>query len=216
MKRVNLLPAWYIKQQHERSRLRVRFTLLLCGVLTLVAWIGFQKSHVASLERHHAALLSQLHELRHVDEDLAAARTELNKAEILRAAYRELGPTVPMSALLQQIQNDLEPGMMLSKVSIDIRDESPRQNGPIDPKSRPKPRPIARLTAIGFAPSDVQIATVIGRYSENPLLSEVTLNYSRPEIVKDYSARRFEIQMIVDLSRLHSEEASPMQQASVR
>lgn len=216
MKRVNLLPAWYIRQQHERSRLRVRFTLLVCGMLTLVAWIGFQKSHMASLERRQAMLLAQLNELHHVDADLAAAKSELNKAEVLRAAYHELGPTVPMSALLQQVQNDLEPGMMLSRVSIDVRDESPRQVGPVDVKSRPKPRPIARVTAVGFAPNDVLIANVIGRYSANPLLSEVTLNYSRPEVVQDYAVRRFEIQMVIDLSRLHAEETQSMQQASVR
>ena len=216
MKRVNLLPAWYIKQQHERSRLRVRITLLVCGMLTLAAWVGFQKSHLASLERRQALLTSQLQELHHVDADLAAAKAELSKAEMLRAAYRELGPTVPMSALLQQIQNDLEPGMMLSRVGIDVRDESPRQVGPVDVKTRPKPRPVAHITAVGFAPNDVLIANVIGRYSSNPLLSEVTLNYSRPELVQEYAVRRFEIQMIIDLSRLNAEDTQPLQQASLR
>lgn len=216
MKRVNLLPPWYIKQCHERSRLRVRITLLLCGILTLVAWVGFQKSHLASLEKRHNMLLKQVAEMKQVDRDLDAAKLELNKAELLRAAYRELGPTVPMSALLQQIQNDLEPGMMLSRVSMDIREESPRQNGPINPKNRPKARPVARIVTIGYAPNDVLIANVIGNLSQNPLLSEVTLNYSRPEVVQDYSVRRFEIQMVVDLSRLHAEEPQAMQQAALR
>lgn len=216
MKRVNLLPPWYIKQQQQRSRLRVRITLLVCGALTLIAWVGFQRSHIASMERRHEQLQSQLQELEHVDKDLAAAKSELSKAELLRAAYRDLGPTVPMSALLQQIQNDLEPGMMLSRVTIDVRDESPRQSGPVDPKVRPRQRPIARIIAIGYAPNDVLIATVIGRYSQNPLLSEVTLNYSRPEVVQDYAVRRFEIQMLIDLSRLHAEDAQPLQQAALR
>ncbi len=217
MKKVNLLPAWYIKQKHERSRLRVRVALLFCGVLTLAAWITFQKSHIAMLQARYDTLTKQAAELHRVDGDLAAARQDLAQAESLRAAYRELGPTVPMSTLLQQIHNDMEKGMALSRVSVDIREETPRRAGPIDTRApQPKPRPMARIVAIGLSPNDVGIATLIGRLSNNPLFSEVTLNYSRAEVVQDYSARRFEIQMVMDLSRLHAEDSHEPQTAALR
>ncbi len=62
----------------------------------------------------------------------------------------------------------------------------------------------------------MQIAQLIGKVSTNTLFSDVSLNFTRTEILSEHSIRRFEIQMEMELERLATEdqERSPVRAAT--
>lgn len=210
MKNINLLPTWYTQEQHQRKVLRLQFMLLLALGGVMGGWLMYAQRDLLALRQQHDALQQRAAMVGDLNAQLSARRTDLAKLENLQLAYRELGHTVPMSLVVQQLQNDMTAGMALSKIAIDVRSEAIKGTGNIgDAKNPAKFREIARLTVVGIAPNDTQIAQLIGKVSQNPLFSEVALNYTRTEILRDYNVRRFEIQMNMDLDRLSIDDQRP-------
>ena len=157
------------------------------------------------------ALVQQTKEIGDPQDQLQKDIAELKRLENMQVAYRELGNTVPMSAVIQQIQNNMTEGMALSHVSVDVHSEALKGSPFVGAKSAPRLHEVAHLTVVGIASNDVHIAQLIGKLSGNPLFTDVSLNYTRTEILRDYSVRRFEIQMQMDLDPLAAEDpdASP-------
>ncbi|MCL2640551.1 MAG: hypothetical protein FWD53_06885 [Phycisphaerales bacterium] len=192
MKTINLLPDWYRRQQRQKKRLRLHLIAMILLGVGMLAGIGIGRSILHVAEAHRLELAARLENANDPEEKLQKRLTELERLKNLQATYRELGNTIPMSAVIQQIQNDMTTGMALSRVEIQIRSE--------------KTNEIAHLNVVGVAPNDVQIAQLIGKLTSNPLFSEVALNYTRTETLRNCLVRRFEIQMQMDLDALAEEE----------
>ena len=192
MKTINLLPDWYRRQQRQKKRLRLHLIAMILLGFGMFASTGISRSILNAAETRRMELAAQLQHANDPEEQLQKRLTELDRLKNLQAAYRELGNTVPMSAVVQQIQNDMTTGMALSRVEIQIRSE--------------KAHEVAHLSVVGVAPNDVQIAQLIGKLSINPLFSGVALNYTRTETLRDCLVRRFEIQIQMDLDVLAGEE----------
>lgn len=207
MKIVNLLPEWYLRAQRERCSLRIRLLLMLVLGGVMVGWTFVGRGQVRQLQHQRDALVRQGEIVHSLGGDLQRAENDIRRLENLQLAYRDLGTTVPMSAVLQQIPNNMTVGMALSRATIDVRAEPVRNSGMVgDPRNPPRYHNIARLNLVGLAPNDVLIAQLIGRISANPLFTDVSLNFTRTETLREYSVRRFEIQMQVDLDRLATED----------
>lgn len=220
MKLVNLLPDWYLEKKRERAATRRGIALLIA-----LAAVGALEFHV--LRQRNAREAAELLSARRQGLDilvgdfrpaLASQQARIQRLQNMQAAFRDVGNTVPMSAVLQQIQNNLTPGMALSRAFIEVRQETVKQNGAaaVDPNAKPRLHDVAHFTVVGVAPNDVLIAQLIGKLSNNPIFSDISLNFTRTELVSDFSVRRFEIQMTIELDRLAAEQASPLQQASAR
>lgn len=206
---VNLLPEWYLRQQRLRRQLHVRIFLMVILAGALGGWICAERTHIRSLHGQRDELAKQCTMIRDLSPDLEQAQHELERLQGLQLAFRDLGNTAPMSALTQQIQNNLTEGMALSRLTIDVRPEPVKaKDGTID-AANPKFHDVARLTVVGIAPNDVLIAQLIGKLSANPLFTDLSLNYTRTELLHDYDVRRFEIQMVIDLDRLGSPAPTP-------
>ena len=211
MKTVNLLPRWYLQAARDRRTLRVRLGLLAVLAGVMAVWTLYAQARVVTLALERDALERQSGVVGRLDQRVAQAQDEVHRLERLELAYRELGTTLPMSAVLRQIQNDMTPGMALSRTFVEVRSEAVKGSGFIgDPANPPKFQNVARLTVVGIGPNDMQISQLIDKLSKNPLFTEVTLNFTRTELLKDYNVRRFEIQLQINLDRL---EAEPLQQA---
>ncbi len=207
MKTVNLLPKWYLDQQKQKRNLRVH-----CGLIVLlgVAAVGSTiagKARIAMLEGRRSKLSTEVATAGDPGAKLLAESTELQRLNNLELAYRELGNTVPMSAVIQQIQNDMTRGMALSKVTIEVQSQAVKGSGFVgDTKHPPRTREVSRIVVVGVAPNDVQIAQLIGKISTNPIFSNVSLNYTRTEVLNVHSIRRFEIQMEMEMDRLATQD----------
>jgi hypothetical protein len=204
MTKVNLLPDWYLWQQREARRLRWRIALLLVLATCLTAWTLAERAHTESLARIAASLDGPLPVPRDLPELLEQKETQIRTYHDLRVAYGDVGHTVPMSALLQQVQNDMAPGMALSRATISVLSEpfKERSNAASGPPAPARFHEVAHFTVVGVAPNDLLIAQLIDRLQRNRLFDDLSLNYARSEILRNTNVRRFEIQMTIDLDRL--------------
>lgn len=214
MKRVNLLPRWYIEREAQRRSMRIRLGLMLCLGAVMFGWTLDRQVHLAQLRARRDDLTKQAQALRDVSGDLARQEGRAARLKHLQQAVDELGNTVPMSAVIQQIMNNMTAGMAMSRITIDVRPEPLPGSAPVGAgQEPPRYRDVAHITVVGIAPTDVQIAQLIGKLSENPLFSDLSLNYTRTESLRDYAVRRFELLMHIDLDRLVNEEPQPHLQA---
>ncbi len=207
MKTINLLPEWYFRQHQQKKKLRMHIAcmVVLAGGCVGATFVG--RSRVGAMEEHCTDLGARVTQAGDVNAKLAAQQAELMRLDNLELAYRELGNTIPMSAVIQQIQNEMTAGMALSRVTIDVRSEPVKGSGFVgDSKHPPRNHDVAHMVVVGIAPNDVQIAELIGKISTNALFSDVSLNFTHTEILSEHSIRRFEIQMEMELERLATEE----------
>src|SRR5690242_8425111 len=180
MKTVNLLPQWYVQhsQRQKLLRLHVAAMVLMGTAMWSVSWLGQQK--LARDEARRDRLAKQVEALPDSEGDLRAAEADLHRLEELRLARKELGNTVPMSAVVQQLRNEMTPGMALSNVAIDVRSEPVKGSGFVgDAHNPPKYHEVAHLNILGIAPNDRQITQFIEEISVNPLFAGVTLDFTR-------------------------------------
>ena len=207
MKPVNLLPDWYLQERKQSRSLRVHFGLMVLLGAAMLGWHFLGAGRITAERQVRDQLANRAALVGNLSADIGKTDAELRRLKNLQLAYRELGSTIPMSALVQQIQNDMTRGMALSRFSVDVRPEPIKGASFIgEAKGPPKYHDVAHLTIVGVAPNDVQIAQLIGKVSSNPLFADVSLNYTRTEILRESSVRRFEIQMTMDLDRLPSED----------
>ena len=168
MKIVSLLPDWYLQQQRQKSNLRLHLIIMLArrrehGGGRHRRWPG---ARLASLDDHRKALADEALKVGNPEAELKKQMTELTRVENIQSAYRELGNTVPMSAVIQQIQNDMDPGMALSQITIEVRQEPVKGSGFVgDSKHPPRYRDVAHFTVVGISPNDLHIAQLIGKIS---------------------------------------------------
>ena len=129
--------------------------------------------HAGEMRDQHAALLAKLEKVPDQDALVKTRQAELEKLQNIQLAYQELGSPVPMSAVIQQIQNDMNPGMTLSQVAIEVQPEAVKGSGFVgDNKAPPKFHDVARLTVVGVSPNDEQVVHLIQKLSGNPLFGE--------------------------------------------
>jgi len=207
MKTINLLPGWYTTQRRRQRNLRLHVVamVLIGGVMAVANEVG--RLQVAKLEGRRDALAGQLSKLPDPGPELRHLQSDFRRLEELLLARNELGHAVPMSEVIQQLQNAMTPGMALSNLGVDVKSEPVKGSGVVgDPKNPPRYRDIAKLTVMGIAPDNDQIAKFIGRVSKNPLFADVTLDFTRTDKLHDYTVRKFEIQLNMDLEELTSQD----------
>jgi hypothetical protein len=210
MKTVNLIPQWFLAEQKRRRRQRLHLLSMVAIGCLIVGWAGMARQQLVSLRAQRDALAHQIASIRDVSADLQQARQELHRLQNLQSANRELGSTVPMSAISRQVMNDMTPGMALSNLVIEVRNDPVKSDGRIasDGQHPTRFHQVAHIGITGVAPDSMQIAQLIGKLSGNPLFSDVALNFSRSELLRDYSIRRFDIQLEMDLDRIAGEDVS--------
>ncbi len=109
-KRVNLLPEWYRREDRQRKHLRVHLGLMIVLGAVMVAARQAGEIHLGGLKRENAELQAQAKFVRDLAPQLEEKTAELERLTARQLACRELGATVPMSTLIQQILNDAGTG----------------------------------------------------------------------------------------------------------
>ena len=205
MKTVNLLPGWYRQQTRRQRNMRLHVAVMLLLGAAMVGSTVAARRQLLTMNHRRAAMAATLRVIEDPAVPLRQARADLRRLEDLRLARQELGNTVPMSAVIQQLQNDMTPGMALSNVSVEVRSEPIRGSGVVgDPKNPPRYRDVAHISLTGVAPDEGRIAAFIDNLSRNPLFADIMLDYTRTGELQRYLVRRFEIQLTMDLERLTS------------
>ncbi len=173
----------------------------------------FGQGRVLALRRDRDQRAARLAILPDRQADLLHEQISLHHLEDLQLAYRELGKTIPMSSVIQQIQNDMSPGMALTNLLIEVRPDAVKGSGMIgDVRTPPRYHDVAYLSVEGIAPPPPkqdhqdQVAMLFDKLSHNPLFEEVTLDYARDGTLNAFLVRRFEIKLKMDLERLTTQD----------
>lgn len=212
MNKVNLLPDWYLTQQKQKRLLVWRLALLSLVALAMLGWTASEQTRVAALELQDQALIATPDPgATHLQPLQAQRESQIRFLLNQQLAYHDVGNTIPMSAVIQQVINNLTPGMALSRSAIDVRSEPYKNSNETAGSGTPtvKFHEVAHYVFVGVAPNDLVIAQLIDRLQKNPLMADLTLNYTRSEILREASVRRFEIHLSIDLERL-STPPSPL------
>jgi hypothetical protein len=215
VKTVNLLPKWYRQQRRQRRivRMHVGAMLLLAAGMAGLWAAGQRQLRAVALERERLA--ATVAAMPDAQVELQRGQNDLRRLEDLQLAYRELGKTIPMSSVIQQIQNEMTPGMALAHLLIEVRPDPVKGSGTVgDARTPPRYHDVAYLSVEGVAPKDEDIARMIAKLAANPLFAEVTLDYSREGILNGFLVRRFEIKMKMDLERLTTQDPEMQNMAS--
>jgi hypothetical protein len=207
MKTVNLLPPWYLQRHRGRRRLRGHLAAMAVLAAAVVAAAVAARDRAAVLRASRDVLAAELARVPDLEPDLKRKEADLKRMADLQLAYRELGKTIPMSSVLQQLQNDLAPGMALCRVGLDVRPDPVKGSGVVgDLRNPPALHNVLYLAVEGIAPNDGLIAGWIEKLSANPLFTDVSLDYARAGTLKTFLVRRFEIKMKMDLDSLTTED----------
>jgi Tfp pilus assembly protein PilN len=205
MKTVNLLPGWYRQQQRRQKNMRFHAGAMLLLGAAMVGATVFGRQQLAAQNHRRDALAATLQKICDPAVPLRQAKADLQRLEEVRLARQELGNTIPMSAVIQQLQNAMTRGMALSSVNVEVRPEPVRGSGVVgDLKNPPRYHDVAHLSVTGIAPDEGKIAAFIDNVARNPLFADVMLDYTRTGELQRYPVRRFEIQLRMDLERLTS------------
>jgi len=203
MKTVNLLPAWYLKQGRRQRNLRVHAVAMVLIGAAMVTAIFVGRQRLALLNQQRDQLAARMTQVGDPEVELRAKKMELRNLKDLSLARQELGPTIPMSAVVQQLQNAMTPGMALSNVTLDVRRDPIKGSGVVgDTHAPPRYHDVAHICVLGIAPEERHITRLVQSVSRNPLFDDVTLDYIRTGTLQGYSVRRFEIQLSMDMEKL--------------
>jgi hypothetical protein len=212
-KTVNLLPAWYRRELLQRKRLRSYLGGMLVLGAALVVTAQVSKAHLGKVRAEHATLEARAGVIKDVAPEIEDIRAELDRLGERQRACRELGPTVPVSKLAQQIFNTMTEGMSLARLSVEVRNEAFKGTGNVgDKQNPPRYHDVAHLVVVGVAPADAPVNAMFSKLSDNALFSDVSMTYLRREFLNDYEVRRFELQMTVDLDRLSIETSDSVEE----
>lgn len=215
MKTVNLLPAWYLKQQRRQHHLRLHAGAMLLIGAAMVSVVFVARERLIVLDQQRRQLAAGLTQVSDPEPELRRQKADLKRLQELRLARQELGPTVPMSAVARQLQNDMTPGMALSNVTIDVRSDPVKGSGVVgDTHAPPRYHNVAHICVVGVAPAEKKITDFVQDISKNPLFGDVTLDYIRSGTLQGYSVRRFEIQLCMELDRLPTEAVEDVKGAA--
>lgn len=206
MKTINLLPGWYLQQHRQKRRLRLHaLAMIALAGAFFGAWSLGQKNLALQYQRRDA-LTAQLAAITDPQPALRQQQARLQYLENRKRACSELGKTIPMSCLIQQLQNHMTAGMALSRVYVEIRPDPVKGSGVVgDAHNPPRYHDVAYMSVEGIAPNDVQITQFWEALSSNPLFADVNLDYTRSGTLQAYMVRKFELKMKMDLERLTTE-----------
>jgi hypothetical protein len=214
MKTVNLLPAWYLKQRRRQRHLRLHALAMLLIGAAMIGTAFFARQRLVAINQAREQLARQLAQVPDPDAELRREKADLRRLQDLRLARQELGPTVPMSAVLQQLQNDVATGIAFSNVSLDVRSDPVKGSGVVgDAQKPPRYHNVAHVCVQGVAPNEIQITQLVQRISRNPLFGGVTLDFIRSATLQGYTVRRFQIQLSMEMERLPTEPVPAPAQA---
>jgi len=205
MKSVNLLPNWYLQQHRQKRnvRLHVLTMLGLAGVMAGLWSVSLKTIEIQQKQRD--ALQQKLAATPDPQAAVRDAQIRLQYLENRKKACSELGKTIPVSCVLQQLQNDMTDGMALSRVYLEVRPDPVKGSGLADSQKPTRLHDVAYLSVEGIAPTDVQITKFWESLAKNPLFTDVNLEHTKAGTLQAYLVRRFELKMKMDLERLTTE-----------
>ena len=226
MSQINFLPESFLRERRRQHRVMRESMLIAVVALLIIVWYAGTQTRVVALE--------YLVEAKHQEiESIASQQTEMARLDMERGVLmrqlqleRELSQPINHTAMVATLARIMPKSMALTDMSVQMPEPVPsprltkaerekaaersavkRKDGP------PPPTPVMRVSVVGLAAKDMEIADFIGQLTDHSLFSNVKMVFSRSVELKDKKvmAREFRVEMQIRLDRLYEAPADSNQ-----
>jgi Tfp pilus assembly protein PilN len=192
MTTINFLPPSYATAQGHRLR-RFRLVLLLAlAAVGVGAWYLLVGRELGELDRCARAKVQAQDAMQQRLTQIQTLRTRCESLNHLVQTQRSLAAPLTNTQVLATLGRLVPPRVTLTEVTM--ISPAPAVDGGHDPGSM-------RLTLMGLAPADAELATLVERLARHPLFDRVNLEFSKAMSVGEVQARQFLITCQVPLDR---------------
>lgn len=197
MANIDFLPKRIRMRRRRLLRIRKRLCVLAAVMAVLTGMAYWNAARIARAQAELQDKLQRCAELKAQLDEIPALREQLREVQVKQQIVQELGSRLTTNALLAELARIMPPTTSLT--SIDCSTVEERINAPAKPGAGKPAKPISekrvRLELTGIAPSDVDVANVIGQMSACKLFRDVTMGYTRPLTIDDEQrkARAFRV-----------------------
>jgi len=216
---INFLPASYLKERSRQLRIMRESMLIAIVACLIIVWYLVAQRRVSNLEHlvemkqaEVRNVAMQLEEMAQMDRERAMLTHQLRLEQ-------ELSQPVNLSRVVATLAQFMPGSMALTDMSI----QTPVPRPPVKEKADDKrnrrsekadikaaPAPVMKVSIVGLAASDMEVADFIGRLTEHALFSKVQLAYTRAIQLADkkVAGREFRMELEIRLDRLYVTPAS--------
>ncbi|MEX0777600.1 MAG: PilN domain-containing protein [Phycisphaeraceae bacterium] len=209
MNEINFLPRAYVIEQMRQRRVRREFALIAMAIMVMAGWFLIAQARMDQLSFYTQEVESQAQVMREQVKqaiDREAQRTVLSRQFRIQ---RELAPALSYSQVLATIGALLPRSMAIRDLSmlgrqptVDLPSGGKSGGGDASAAQAPDRQPDAiRITLVGVAPSDTEVANFVGALADHPLFANVKLLYCKSAEVGPLLAREYRIEVEVPLDR---------------
>jgi len=201
MNNLDFLPERIRNQRSRRNRLvRQAYLLALCAAALVTlgyirqGQVAAARADVALLEECRSSLLQQTAR-REVLAD------QLQELALKKQVEEHLGSRITAQLVLAELHHQMPPSTCLTRLELETMEiqvgrksaANVSVRATVAPTGDRKPETVKRmrLTLVGMAPSDVEVANFIGQMSASPLFEDVTMGYTKNVAYKGRTAREF-------------------------
>lgn len=204
MRELEFLPDWYPRVRRRRKRLARQAWCASIFVVALAVW-----QIVANrATRHNEQILVDLRgRLDGAAVELQKeTQLEVLKAEINRklAINAKVGTPVETTRLLRATERCMPESMTLTSFSAELEERRGAGTGKLAAARAAQKDEVVerrlRVTVVGVAPTDAELAEFLRKLSDVPVFEQVTMTYARPREDDKYVMRESEVTFSVDLT----------------
>jgi len=211
---INFLPESFLKRHQRKRRIMREIGLVVVVVICLFVWISATSSRAIGLKNYVEAKTqeleaaeAQLVELSRLKKQMAGLNQQID-------LHRRLSLPVTHTSLLAAIGESMPDDIALTRVEMTTPTPKPTNKPKKTSKSKksvkskreqtkaePKEPRLMKFEMTGLSPSDLMVANFVGRLSEHVLFHNVKMKYTRSTRVGEVTARKFGIELTVDLNQ---------------
>lgn len=223
MSQINFLPESFLRERRRQHRVMRESMLIAVVALLIIVWYAGTQTRVVALENLVEVKQQEM-------QSIASQQTEMAKLDLERGILmrqlqleRELSQPINHTAVVATLARIMPRSMALTDMSIQMPAPVP------SPKLKPGeknsdtsradrkvkavsalPPPVMRVSVVGLASKDMEIADFIGKLTDHALFNNVKMVFSRSVELKDKKvmAREFRVEMLIRLDRLYEAPAN--------
>jgi Tfp pilus assembly protein PilN len=201
MNNLDFLPERIRKQRSGRRRLvRQAYLLALCAASLVV--LGYIRQGQVATARADVALLEEcVTNLQQQTARREVLADQLQELAIKKQVEEHLGSRITAQLVLAELHHQMPPSTFLTSLELETMEIQVGRKAAANVSARATVAGTGdhktdsvkrmRLTLVGMAPSDVEVANFIGQLSASPLFEDVTMGYTKNVTYKGRTAREF-------------------------
>ena len=204
MREIDFLPPWYARLQERRRSLRLLVWCALIVVCGLISALGMARQNEARAQITLDSLKGQAQQANLELDQMQRLESLQKKWRRQAEVVERLGNHVESSRLINALVKAMPPGIALTELNIDgeeiqVAMTSVARAALKDPGNPPLERRL-RVRLLGYAPTDVDLATFMTDLNTVPFFDRVAPTFVRDKLEGGHVLREFELTFTITLT----------------